>query len=59
MHYSLVKTQKEKKITKIRTFSNNKYNIPLNLQIVYVRTGFDLDPTQEWIQAHVAQTMNL
>ena len=24
-----------------------------------VRTGFDLDPTQEWIQAHVAQTMNL
>ena len=36
MHYSLVKTQKEKKITKIRTFSNNKYNIPLNLQIVYI-----------------------
>ena len=24
-----------------------------------VRTSFDLDPTQEWIQAHVAQTMNL
>ena len=24
-----------------------------------VRTRFDLDPTQEWIQAHVAQTMNL
>ena len=24
-----------------------------------VRTNFDLDPTQEWIQAHVAQTMNL
>ena len=26
---------------------------------VNVRTSFDLDPTQEWIQAHVAQTMNL
>ena len=26
---------------------------------IYVRTNFDLDPTQEWIQAHVAQTMNL
>ena len=25
----------------------------------FVRTSFDLDPTQEWIQAHVAQTMNL
>ena len=24
-----------------------------------VRTRFDLDPKQEWIQAHVAQTMNL
>ena len=30
--------------------------IPENLN---VRTSFDLDPTQEWIQAHVAQTMNL
>ena len=27
--------------------------------IEFVRTNFDLDPTQEWIQAHVAQTMNL
>ena len=27
--------------------------------IIIVRTSFDLDPTQEWIQAHVAQTMNL
>ena len=27
--------------------------------MVSVRTSFDLDPTQEWIQAHVAQTMNL
>ena len=24
-----------------------------------VRTRFDLNPKQEWIQAHVAQTMNL
>ena len=24
-----------------------------------VRTGFDLNPKREWIQAHVAQTMNL
>ena len=28
-------------------------------KIPIVRTNFDLDPTQEWIQAHVAQTMNL
>ena len=26
---------------------------------IYVRTRFDLNPKQEWIQAHVAQTMNL
>ena len=24
-----------------------------------VRTRFDLNPEQEWIQAHVAQTINL
>ena len=29
------------------------------IYIYIVRTRFDLDPTQEWIQAHVAQTMNL
>ena len=28
-------------------------------KLVSVRTSFDLDPTQEWIQAHVAPTMNL
>ena len=28
-------------------------------EYIPVRTSFDLDPTQEWIQAHVAQTMNL
>ena len=27
--------------------------------ITHVKTGFDLDPKREWIQAHVAQTMNL
>ena len=27
--------------------------------IVVVRTRFDLNPKREWIQAHVAQTMNL
>ena len=27
--------------------------------ILSVRTKFDLNPKQEWIQAHVAQTMNL
>ena len=26
---------------------------------IYVRTGFDLNPEQEWIQAHKAQTINL
>ena len=31
----------------------------LYIDIDIVRTSFDLDPTQEWIQAHVAQTMNL
>ena len=31
----------------------------IKLIIANVRTSFDLDPTQEWIQAHVAQTMNL
>ena len=30
-----------------------------NYVIINVRTNFDLDPTQERIQAHVAQTMNL
>ena len=34
-------------------------NIHLNELLSTVRTSFDLDPTQEWIQAHVAQTMNL
>ena len=27
--------------------------------MVHVRTRFDLNPEQEWIQAHVAQTINL
>ena len=27
--------------------------------MVFVRTRFDLNPKQEWIQSHVAQTMNL
>ena len=27
--------------------------------IMFVRTRFDLNPKREWIQAHVAQTMNL
>ena len=26
---------------------------------IVVRTRFDLNPEQEWIQAHVAQTINL
>ena len=30
-----------------------------NNDLCSVRTSFDLDPTQEWIQTHVAQTMNL
>ena len=30
-----------------------------NLKIKPVGTRFDLNPEQEWIQAHVAQTMNL
>ena len=30
-----------------------------DLQICIVRTRIDLNPKQEWIQAHVAQTMNL
>ena len=34
--------------------------LPHEISALYiVRTRFDLDPTQEWIQAHVAQTMNL
>ena len=31
----------------------------MSTTLINVRTSFDLDPTQEWIQAHVAQTMNL
>ena len=27
--------------------------------LFYVRTRFNLNPEQEWIQAHVAQTINL
>ena len=41
-------------------FSNSHLIYSLRFAyIVFVRTSFDLDPTQEWIQAHVAQTMNL
>ena len=45
----------------LKFFDNiTKLNLDLLFKkIIIVRTSFDLDPTQEWIQAHVAQTMNL
>ena len=30
-----------------------------NIIIIIVRTQFNLNPKREWIQVHVAQTMNL
>ena len=55
--------KKIKNKNKVRKFKNPFFDISFNLIYniinIYVRTGFDLDPTQEWIQAHVAQTMNL
>ena len=32
---------------------------PCQKNNIIVRTRFDLNPKREWIQAHVAQTMNL
>ena len=39
------------------TFKPNFYYIVYDM--ICVRTRFDLNPKREWIQAHVAQTMNL
>ena len=39
--------------------AKKKKNLKKNLIIIYVRTGFDLNPKRKRIQAHVAQTMNL
>ena len=50
------------KITDLDGYSSLKDLQSLNIfesEYILVRTSFDLDPTQEWIQAHVAQTMNL
>ena len=36
-----------------------KIDTDFNLNILFVRTGFDLNPKLERTQAHVAQTINL
>ena len=52
-------------ITQFQPFSVYTYVVkPISIYIyiyiyIYVRTRFDLNPKREWIQAHVAQTMNL
>ena len=35
------------------------HDIIKKITIIHCKDQFRLDPTQEWIQAHVAQTMNL
>ena len=35
------------------------FSISVVQLLLYIRTRFDLNLEQEWIQAHVAQTINL
>ena len=55
--------QKEKFAKRILSYQIINLSLMIELLllhgIVCVGTRFDLNPKREWIQAHVAQTMNL
>ena len=53
-----VKIAKEKKMM-LKIWKKEICKIYCKASIIIVRTRIDLNPKQEWIQAHVAQTMNL
>ena len=50
---------KDEELVKMFNPTLKKRETILFFLIVVVRTRFDLNPKREWIQAHVAQTMNL